>query len=220
MSPLVWRGSVTAGRSAAWVVVANARRRKTPARQARRDRIISKCGPVDSRPPVCWLGTGEGGTAGPMNSASVAAGVSPAPPENPNGIPSQSPGLDRAAGLPRGARFHEFTTPTGLRRAGATPLGLVEMPDLTRGSSFLATPGFGSQSLWDWNHPMPHPWFMARGHGAFANAASFEPPRVLASLSGGFSAALQDAKRSPCRRDIPTTDEPRHASFARVAVAR
>jgi hypothetical protein len=37
---------------------------------------------------------------------------------------------------------------------------------------------------------------MARDHGACANAATQEHPRVLVAISGGFSAALQDARRS------------------------
>jgi hypothetical protein len=59
------------------------------------------------------------------------------------------PGVGPRSGPTPGVGFREFTTPAGLRRAGATPLGLVEIPDPTRGSSFLATPGFGSQSLRD-----------------------------------------------------------------------
>ncbi len=47
------------------------------------------------------------------------------------------------------------------------------------------------------------PGFMARAQVNFEQGASHKPPRVLASMSGGFSAALQDAKPSPCRRDTP-----------------
>jgi hypothetical protein len=50
----------------------------------------------------------------------------------------------------------ETTTPTGcdLRCAfsrGGTPLGFCLSDPLAQGSSFLATLGFGTQSLWDWD---------------------------------------------------------------------
>ena len=69
------------------------------------------------------------------------------------------------------------STPTGLRlrRVGATPLGLVETCVLSRGSSFLATPGFGSQSLRDWKPLMLPPRFMVRKQVDFEQAALHEP---------------------------------------------
>ena len=47
--------------------------------------------------------------------------------------------------------------PTGVaarrRHRGATPLGLKIFTAVTQGSSFLATLGWKTQSLWDWGNP-------------------------------------------------------------------
>ena len=71
---------------------------------------------------------------------------------NPNGIATSSPGLERSdyPGWRRGA----VTTPTGLHQAGRgngrNPLRVADVWfTISQGSSFLATLGFGAESLWD-----------------------------------------------------------------------
>ncbi len=114
--------------------------------------------------------------------SSVAAGV---PPAVKGGVRRTSlesqrdsvpkPGVGPRRGPTPGRVPAKSSTPPGLRWAGATPVGLVERRDLSRGSSFLATPGFGSQSRWDWKPPMLPPRFMTREPVDFEQGASHEP---------------------------------------------
>src|SRR5688572_14840436 len=74
--------------------------------------------------------------------------------ENPNGIPSQSPGLRGTSYL--GKKQGSISTPTGLcHRWGSdrrNPAGVVVSRDvISQGSSCLATLGWRTQSLWDWS---------------------------------------------------------------------
>src|SRR5882724_13310556 len=87
---------------------------------------------------------------------------------NPNGIPQQSPGLrvvpvrkDRAT-LGNGSEEQNpngVSAPKNVDRV-ATPMGLFAFGLLTQGSSCLATLGFRTQSLRDWQisklHVRPH----------------------------------------------------------------
>src|SRR5260370_29031690 len=75
------------------------------------------------------------------------------PTVNPEGIAPSSPGL-RATSYPGKAGREMGPTPTGLwptnpTDKGATPSELGPVRDDTQGSSFLATLGFGAESLWD-----------------------------------------------------------------------
>jgi hypothetical protein len=103
------------------------------------------------------------------------------------------PGVGPRSGPTPGSVPATSSTPTGLRRAGATPLGLVERRDLSRGSSFLATPGFGSQSLRDWKPPMLPPRFMVREHLILILPP---PPHV-----GGYGSRA--VSRSFLNRELP-----------------
>ncbi len=76
------------------------------------------------------------------------------PSKNPNGIPSQSPGL-RGTSYP-GKDRPEFSQPqwgcgSGRQVHDATPLGLRPILLPPQGSSCLATLGWRAQSLWDWS---------------------------------------------------------------------
>jgi len=75
--------------------------------------------------------------------------------ENPNGIPSQSPGL-RGTSYPGKGRFASQQPQRGCGILGldhdryTTPLALRSIIPSTQGSSFLATLGWTTQSLRDW----------------------------------------------------------------------
>jgi hypothetical protein len=97
---------------------------------------------------------------------------------NPKGIPSFSPGLLSLRGYP-GLNKNNFHNPEGVvspivRQPASTPLGLPTFPSHTQGSSFLATLGWMTQSLWDWAETL-------------TNNPSRLPltPRAFPSLPGG-----------------------------------
>jgi hypothetical protein len=80
-----------------------------------------------------------------------------------------------------GQRSHEFTTPTGLRLFrspnGRNPVGVENiLTSYSQGSSFLATLGWRTESLWDSEHA--HGWGLVfRPHGSNTIIASTRFPR-------------------------------------------
>src|SRR5437016_6141078 len=73
---------------------------------------------------------------------------------NPNGIPQQSPGL-RGTSSPGVRRRRKQQPQRGCDpqctfTKAETPLGFCLSDPLPQGRSFLATLGFETQSLWDW----------------------------------------------------------------------
>ena len=71
--------------------------------------------------------------------------------DNPKGIESSSPGLRGTSypGLPPPTRFNPIGVVSQFGRGAATPLGLTAVAPFSQGSSFLATLGFGAESIWD-----------------------------------------------------------------------
>ena len=100
-------------------------------------------------------------------------------PRIPTGFRPKARGWTASRAYP-GWEIPRIHNPNGVAEGGRNPVGVGSNARLTRGSSCLATPGFGSQSLRDWNLSMLAlvlaPRFMAREQVIFEQGATREPP--------------------------------------------
>ena len=92
----------------------------------------------------------------------------------PTGFRPKARGWTASRAYP-GWEIPRIHNPIGVAPAVRNPVGVGSNTRPTRGSSFLATPGFGSQSLRDWKPPMLPPRFKVREPVDFEHVATHEP---------------------------------------------